>query len=600
MHSRRQHGLAMAYSLRGIAWTAFAIAVVLLIGSSVFLFRATRKLTASEVLVAHTHEVETVLEDLGSAVFQASNSGRAFVLTGDDSLLRGYGSAREEIPSDLDHLRRLTADNPSRGDAMNSLQADIETELSLVSDAIQAHRRGLSNFDSDEELARQTEELGDRVRQALQKMRNEEDRLLEERQAVSRTNYHHTLNLIGASFLVALVLLGAQMFTLNYAFTQYQRTESAARQSQEIVNAFFSDSTVRFGILDSQFRYTRVNEVLPRMLGVKPEEILGKSVFEVFGERGARTEAVLREMLQTGRPVQDRAISAELPGKPGQVRHWLVNYFPIPDARGGFTQVGLIAVDVTARRNAEDALRKLSGRLLGIQDQERRRIARELHDSLGQYLAGLKIAIEMLSASPQSEKNEALLVECSEILEKSIAETRTLSHLLHPPLLDEAGFASAASWFVSGFSQRSGIPVSLDLPPDLPRLSEGVEIALFRVLQESLTNVHRHSRTPSAEIKVEADAEQITIEVRDHGQGMPGHILEQIQEGAKLGVGLAGMRERIHELGGEFEVTSDGQGTSIRATVPLSLREEAHQFSAPSEDRIAGVFWHSRGTGSPD
>ncbi len=592
----------MAYSLRGIAWTAFAIAVALLIGSSVFLFRATRKLTASEVLVAHTHEVETVLEDLGSDVFQACNSDRAFVLTGDDELLRGYRSAVEAIPGDLNQLHNLMPDNPGQGEKLKGLETDIETELSLISKSIQAHHRGTSSIDSDAEIARQTEDLGDRVQQALQKMAAAEDGLLQQRQAVSRSNYHHTLNLIGVSFLVALVLLGAQMFTLNYAFTQYRRTEFAARQNQEIVDAFFSVSTVRFGILDSQFRYTRLNDVLPRMLGVKPEELLGKSVFEVFGERGARTEVILREMLQTGRPVQDREISAELPGKPGQIRHWLVNYFPIPDASGTYTQVGLIAVEVTARRKAEDALRKLSGRLLGIQDQERRRIARELHDSLGQYLAGLKIAIEMLSASPQSEKSSALLAECSEILEKSIVETRTLSHLLHPPLLDEAGFASAASWFVSGFSERSGIPVSLDLPPDLPRLSEAVEIALFRVLQESLTNVHRHSRAASAEIKVEADAEQIAIEIRDYGRGMPLHILEQIEEGTKLGVGLAGMRERVHELDGEFEVTSDEHGTTVRATVPLSIREEPHQVSAAAreeqeerEERVANAFWRPRG-----
>ena len=565
----------MAYSLRGIAWTAFAIAVALLIGSSVLLYKATQKLTASEALVAHTHEVETVLEDLGSDVFQASNSGRAFLLTGDDSLLQGYRSAIEEIPGDLSQLYQLTGDNPDQAVRLKSIRAEIETELGLIAKSIRTHRRGTSSIDSDADVARQTEDLGDRVQQTLLQMQATENSLLQQRQAVSRANYHHTLSLIGVSFLIALALLGAQMFTLNYAFVQYQRTESAARQNREIVDAFFSVSTVRFGILDSQFRYTRINEVLPRMLGLKSEDLLGKSVFEIFGERGARTEIVLRQMLLTGRPIQDRAISAELPGKPGQVRHWLVNYFPIPDATGAYTQVGLIAVDVTARRNAEDALRKLSGRLLGIQDQERRRIARELHDSLGQYLAGLKIALEMVSASPQSEKNQTLLAECSEILEKSITETRTLSHLLHPPLLDEAGFASAASWFVSGFSERSGIRVSLDLPPDLPRLSEAVEIALFRVLQESLTNVHRHSRASSAEIKVETDAEHIAIEIQDHGRGMPSHVLEQVEDGAKLGVGLAGMRERIHELGGTFEVSSDEGGTTIRASVPLSLREEA-------------------------
>jgi signal transduction histidine kinase len=240
----------------------------------------------------------------------------------------------------------------------------------------------------------------------------------------------------------------------------------------------------------------------------------------------------------------------------------------------------VIAVDVTARRNAEEALRKLSGRLLGIQDQERRRIARELHDSLGQYLAALKIALELLNTAP-AEKTKALLSECTEIVEKSIAETRTLSHLLHPPLLDEAGFASAASWFVTGFSERSGIPVSLELPEDLPRLSEAVEIALFRVLQESLTNVHRHSQAKTAEIRVEVDAEEIRMEVSDHGRGMPELVLRQLRgDGTKLGVGLAGMRERIHELGGTFDVSSDQNGTTVRASAPLSIREESTLASA--------------------
>src|SRR5204862_8053331 len=190
----------------------------------------------------------------------------------------------------------------------------------------------------------------------------------------------------------------------------------------------------------------------------------------------------------------------------------------------------------------------------------RRRIARELHDSLGQYLAGLKIAIEMLSNAGPG-KNEVLLAVCNDILDKSIAETRTLSHLLHPPLLDEAGFSSAASWFVNGFSQRSGIQVSLEIPADLPRLSEAVEIALFRVLQESLTNVHRHSRAATAEIRVEADAEQISMEIRDHGRGIPAPVLTQVDgQTSKWGVGLAGMRERIHEIGGNFEVLSNETG----------------------------------------
>ena len=569
----------MTFSLRGVAWTAFAVAVVLMVGSSILLLRATNRQRASESLVAHTHEVETVLENLGSEVFQASNSRRAFVITGNASLLTGYRAAAEDIPTDLSRLRRLTSDNPELRQKLDALESDIQKQLSLIAASIQAGETGTSSSEQEIKTTLQTAELGDRIHQTLQKMRNQQDHLLEERQADSRANYQHTLKLIAASFVIALMLLLAEMFLLSYEFTQHRRTEYAARQSQEIVNAFFSSSTVGFGILDSQFRYARFNDVLPRMAGLDPKDLLDKSVSEAFGARAAGFDAVLREVLQTGKPVLDREVSGELAGRPGEIRHWLVNYFPIPDDAGAFTQVGIIAVDVTARHNAEDALRKLSGRLLVIQDQERRRIARELHDSLGQYLAGLKIAIEMLSNS--QDKSDVLLAECRDILDKSIAETRTLSHLLHPPLLDEAGFASAASWFVTGFSQRSGIPVSLGLPADLPRLSEAIEIALFRVLQESLTNVHRHSRARSAEIRVEADAEQITMEIRDHGRGMPQQVLQQIDgQGAKWGVGLAGMRERIHELKGIFEVTSDGTGTTVRAVVPFGSREEVSQLRA--------------------
>lgn len=561
----------MTFSLRGVAWTAFAFAVILLVGSSIFLLRATHSLFDSEALVSHTREVQTSLEGLSSQIFQITNSRRGFVIVGDESFLDDHHAAAALVPGDLDRLRHLTTDRPDRQQELSQVTGDIQALLNLINDSLNARIEGRSSREMDLRVTRQTATIADRVQTTLQKMRQEEDQLLAERQVASRTNYRHTLRLIFASFIIALMLLIAEMFLLSYEFTRHRQTEQTARQSQEIVNAFFSSSTVGFGILDSHFCYTRINDVLPRMAGLAPEEILGRPVSKVFGEHGTQAEAVLREVLETGKPVLDREVAVQ-PAGAGDLRHWLINYFPIRESRGKVTQVGVTAVDVTARRNAEEALRKLSGRLLGIQDQERRRIARELHDSLGQYLAGLKIAIDMLSA--RSPQNDPLLKECADILERAIAETRTLSHLLHPPLLDEAGFASAASWFVAGFSQRSGIPVALDLPSDMQRLPEAIEIALFRILQESLTNVHRHSRTKSAEISVDVDAEQVTIEVRDHGRGMPPHVIRQIEaETSKLGVGLAGMRERIHELGGRFAVSSDEQGTTVYASIPLGAEQ---------------------------
>ena len=560
----------MTFSLRGIAWTAFAIAVVLLIGSSIYLLRATHALFDSESLVSHTHEVQTAIENLSSQVLQLTNSRRGFAIANDDAFLDDYHAAVTLIPGDLDRLRHLTADRQDRQQQLNQVTADIDSLLAVINRSLNAQTTGAARNQLEIQITRQTGALANRIQNTLQRMRNDEDQLLAQRQILSRANYRHTLGLIFTSFIIALMLLVAEMFLLSYEFTRHRKTEYAARQNQEIVNAFFSSSAIGFGILDAQLRYTRVNDVLPRMAGLKPEDLLGTPVSQVFGETGVQAEAVLRRVIESGQPALDREVSAQLPGRPGDLRHWLVNYFPIREDGGAVTQIGVTAVDVTARHNAEDALRTLSGRLLGIQDQERRRIARELHDSLGQYLAGLKIAVDMLAS--RSPQKDPLLVECADILQRAIAETRTLSHLLHPPLLDEAGFTSAASWFVAGFSQRSGIPVSLDLPPDLQRLPDAIEIALFRVLQESLTNVHRHSRAKSAEISVDVDAEQVTIEIRDHGRGMPPHIIRQVEaETSKLGVGLAGMRERIHELGGRFVVSSNAGGTTVQASIPLGI-----------------------------
>jgi signal transduction histidine kinase len=214
------------------------------------------------------------------------------------------------------------------------------------------------------------------------------------------------------------------------------------------------------------------------------------------------------------------------------------------------------------------ALRQLSSRLLSLQDAERRRIARELHDSLGQYLVGLKLNVDMLRQSPGREE---LWCEAEQLMQQCITEVRTLSYLLHPPTMDAAGFASAARWYVEGYGQRSGLKVTLDAPDTLGRLPDAVELALFRVLQETLTNVHRHSGASAAQVLISADAEQIVLEITDNGRGIPEELLHHFHgTGAGMGVGLAGIRERAWELGGKFSLESNSGGTVVRITIPLA------------------------------
>jgi signal transduction histidine kinase len=213
------------------------------------------------------------------------------------------------------------------------------------------------------------------------------------------------------------------------------------------------------------------------------------------------------------------------------------------------------------------ALRHLSTHLLRSQDEERRRIARELHDSLGQYLTGIKMDLESLRRSDAPGKDE-ILSSALESVERSLVETRTLSCLLHPPLLDEVGFTSAARWYTDEFAKRSGIKVKMDLPGGVDLLPELARITLFRILQESLTNVHRHSGSAAVDVRLSASKDKAVLTVTDFGRGMP---VESIQGSQNyFGVGLSGMRERVSDLGGNFEIESGENGTAVTVSIPLA------------------------------
>jgi signal transduction histidine kinase len=215
-----------------------------------------------------------------------------------------------------------------------------------------------------------------------------------------------------------------------------------------------------------------------------------------------------------------------------------------------------------------EALGQLSRRLMVAQDVERRRIARNLHDSLGQYVASIKMSLDLLSPG-FSRDLAAHLSSALECLEKCITETRTISQLLHPPLLDDVGLVSAARLYVESFAQRSGIEARLDLQEGIGRLPEFTEVALFRVLQESLTNVHRHSGSSSVEIQFTLSGGDAVLIVRDFGHGMPETLGDFRADGGQPGIGLSGMRERVSDLGGKFEIQSDVHGTAVIVRVPV-------------------------------
>ncbi|MGA8273057.1 MAG: sensor histidine kinase [Candidatus Sulfotelmatobacter sp.] len=225
------------------------------------------------------------------------------------------------------------------------------------------------------------------------------------------------------------------------------------------------------------------------------------------------------------------------------------------------------------------ALRKLSARLMRVQDEERRRIARELHDGLGQWLAAAKINVDVILLR-NSGKPSPMLEETRKLIDYAVSSIRTMSYLLHPPLLDEAGFEAAAHWFIDGFAKRTDMAVKTNflhpdrVPAKPSRMPEVVELALFRALQEGLTNAHRHSASPKVEVKFERLPDRAILEIQDFGTGLPHSVMDRFQRiGAGSGVGLAGIRERVKELGGDFTICSTPTGTTLRSAIPLSTEK---------------------------
>jgi signal transduction histidine kinase len=225
---------------------------------------------------------------------------------------------------------------------------------------------------------------------------------------------------------------------------------------------------------------------------------------------------------------------------------------------------------IEGQERAEHALRDLSWRLLRAQDQERRRIARELHDSTGQSLAALAMILSKMRNQAESDPEFSEQLDESEQITRAVSdELRTTSYLLHPPLLDEMGLKAGLRWYIEGFKQRSNITVSLDMAESLELLPTDLALMIFRVVQECLTNIHRHSDSPSATICLSNSNEELTLEIRDQGKGMPADRLAAVTGPGLVGVGLRGMRERVKAFGGELEIFSDGQGTMVRATIPF-------------------------------
>jgi len=370
------------------------------------------------------------------------------------------------------------------------------------------------------------------------------------------------------------------------------------REKQELLRAAFTQTYSFMAILSKDGTIVDANRAALEGTGFTRDEAIGNKLWDVWWRSLPEEREIAKTSVTTAHKGLAVREECQYALRDGTIRFADRTLNPVQNETGETVMIVCSGLDITEHRQLRSMLeervhertrelesknlelvrqtevvRELSARLLQIQDEERRRIARELHDSVGQMLAAVSMNMahvthEARSLSPDAHK---ALEDNAGLLEQLSSEIRTISHLLHPPLLDEVGLQSALQWYIDGFSERSKIKVDLELPDDFGRLPRNLEITLFRVVQECLTNIHRHSGSNTAAIRVSRSQNEVRLEVRDAGKGIPAEAQTSLSSGKLSGVGLRGMHERLRQMGGHLDVQSNGNGTLVLATLPIEV-----------------------------
>jgi PAS domain S-box-containing protein len=602
------------------ARTLFMLAIALLGFCGLATYLSFFYFRASERWVNHTQEIRAVLGDLQATINNAARMSMSYLISGEDSDLTEYRAAVSKVRDRMRDLRALTGDNPAQGEPRDRLESVTNARLEAWEDSI-VRKQQRQPFDVSS-LLHQNLDSGSQAASAAEAIRVEETRLLAQRTKAAQRRFLLASAVVFFSFFMALLLLCLYYRLLSAELRAREQAEQTVREAY-LREAELRRSEERFRlfveavedyaiiVLDAEGTVSSWNRGAERLKGYAASEILGRQFSCFYPEEDARDGKPQWELgvaIKEGR-IEDEGWRVRKDGS----RFWAnVSITATRDEQGkviGFAMVtrdftermriqealqqanAELATEVAEKKSAEKSLaiserslRALSLRLLRMQDEERRRIGRDLHDSLGQYLAVLKMNLDSLELALKASPNGAArdVAQCARLAEDAIKEVRTISYLLYPPMLEEMGLKSAIPWYLDGFSKRSDIQTSFEIDPDFGRLPAEVELALFRILQESLTNVHRHSGSSTATIRLSRGDGTAWLEVEDTGRGIPPMLLEQSSEDwmGSLGVGLRGMNERMRQLGGKLEVYSTDGRTVVVASVPAGEQRTAMTKSA--------------------
>lgn len=586
----------------------FVSAILLLCLCAVASYLSFFYFRSSEHSVAHTQEVRVTTADVDAAINNAARDRMTYMLQGTADSLDGYRSQVAQIRERIGTLKNLVADNVRQTANVKQLEQATQDRAQVWEESIAKKQRGEPT--DAVRLMTQNFDLARRCAEASAEIQREEARLLDERTAMAHRRFIVSSTIVVGSFVIAVFLLlfyyrllneelllrEAAERTANEAFVR----EAALRQEEQRFRLFI-DAVRDYAIftLDTKGRVSNWNEGASRLLGYEAAEVIGRDFSCFFPKEdmdAGRPQAELETSGREGR-VENEGWRVRKDGS----RFWAnVVLTAIRNSAGELIGFAKITRDFTDRMkvqeelrrantelmkevmerkvaeiklaSSEKSLRELSRHLLRSQDEERRRIGRDLHDSLGQSLAVLKMNIDSLHMSLTSKQDGTaeLLDPCVLLAEEALREVRTISYLLYPPMLEEMGLKSAIPWYLEGFSKRSGIQTSFVVEPGFDRMAPEVELAFFRILQEALTNVHRHSGSATANIRLAINNGDAVMEVQDEGKGIPTTLLEESGSDwmGSLGVGLRGMNERMRQLGGKLDVNSTEQGTKVIASVP--------------------------------
>ena len=352
--------------------------------------------------------------------------------------------------------------------------------------------------------------------------------------------------------------------------TERKRAQELIRQERDRAQSYLDIADVILLGLDLEGRITLINRKGCATLGREERELVGRDWIDTCLPARTRNElrSCFRSLLAGDLTYIENPILTSI----GEER--MIGWRNSLLRDGEERVIGTLSSgeDITERKKFESALRHLSGHLLQTQDDERRKVARELHDGVGMYVSGLSVALGKIRTflDEKNPEHQKVVAECRDMIQAAAGEIRSISYLLHPPTIEELGLGSALEWLVRGFSSRSGIIISLQLATDVGRLKAETELALFRLTQEALNNVYRHSGSSTASVRLFRESERVVLEIADQGQGMQPFSVGSTPE---FTVGISGMRERVEDLGGKFSIESvPGEGCMVSAALPLASR----------------------------